>query len=73
MNLSITLNDGSSISATIPDFPASASASAFASNLNEPKLMAIAIGSIVLNKNIIVSITPSEIDPNANVAIYLSN
>ncbi|WP_018392548.1 hypothetical protein [Bacillus sp. 37MA] len=69
MNLSITLNDGSSISATIPDF----SASAFASNLNEPKLMAIAIGSIVLNKNIIVSITPSEIDPNANVAIYLSN
>lgn len=69
MNLSINLNDGSTLSAIIPDF----TASTFGSSLNEPKLTAIAIGDIVLNKNNIFSITPTETDPNANVAIYLSS
>lgn len=69
MNFTINLNDGSFFSATLSDF----SSTSFAQGLNDQKINAIAFGGIVLNKNIIGSITPTDVDPNANVAIYLNN
>jgi len=55
MNVTIYLHNGSSFIANVPEY----NASTFAGQLNDPKLLMLAVGNVVVNKNTVQLIAPT--------------
>lgn len=56
MTVQIFLHDGSVITADINDY----NASVLADKLNDPKLLVITVGNIIINKQVIKMIAPAQ-------------
>ncbi|MGM7635626.1 hypothetical protein [Bacillus sp. Hm123] len=54
MNIQIFLNDGSTMKAFVKDY----NAGEFAVKMNDHRILMVAIGDVILNKNMIKLITP---------------
>lgn len=62
MNITIQLHNNTSFSARVADY----NAAALAQQLNDPKILMIAIGDVIVNKNTVQLITPTPItEPTA--------
>jgi len=55
MNITIYLHNNTSFSAVVPNYDASI----FAQQLNDPKILMVAIGSVIVNKNTVQLIAPT--------------
>lgn len=59
MNITIYLNNGMQFKATVEGYDAAD----FATKMNNPQLVVISIGNIVLNKNAVMMIVPTDVVP----------
>lgn len=63
MNITIYLNNGTTFSANVTGYDASA----LALQLNDPKLLMLAVGDVIVNKNSVqlIAPTPTPAEPTA--------
>lgn len=61
MNITIYLHNGATFSAQVPDY----NAGTLASQLNDPKLLMLAVGDVIVNKNSVQLIAPTSTETPA--------
>ncbi|MFP7445205.1 hypothetical protein SFC50_16070 [Bacillus infantis] len=54
MKIQISLHDGTAISADVPNY----NAAEMAKDLNDPKILMVTVGQIIVNKNFVKLIAP---------------
>ncbi|MFP7445208.1 hypothetical protein SFC50_16085 [Bacillus infantis] len=54
MKIQISLHDGTAINADVPDY----NAADMAKDLNDPKILMVTVGQIIVNKNAVKMVAP---------------